>query len=393
MLKSYFALWTSSCIALIAFSWDILMAKEINITHNLATITVQNKDATPRRPIPIVDRYWYRSDDLFSVADEERELIPGSFVILANDIDVTQLGTAQGNSQIVYSAKSIQLKQGLNTIEIYTGSPADGWTLYKSYQVGILDNYGFEKSQFKASLAIDSSTQPYFNSSGSALPPGDPKQFYDIDYKTGFNLEAERAGWSFSASQDWVGTSRETKALRFSELGSEAPLFDLSGYNFELKNLSTKIEVGNNSGIGSNPLLVERISNRGITITQGIGSALSVGLTAQSGRLITGYDDFLGVGQDFNSLYGAELTLHPFEEKEHLQIAISWLDSEQPAQADVGFGQVPVGEASQGWGLSLTSKTFNQRVVASLQFASSTYSAPDQQEVDEFRFQNIFLRF
>lgn len=41
--------------------------------------------------------------------------------------------------------------------------------------------------------------------------------------------------------------------------------------------------------------------------------------------------------------------------------------------------------------MTLTSKTFNQRLAASLQFASSTYSAPSQQEIDEFGFQNSFL--
>lgn len=320
--------------------------------------TYENRVASPIKTVnphheqkqskPIIDRNWYRQDDTIVMAGNDAETRSGSILILANQNDITQLGNIQKNGQLAYSVKRIGLKQGLNTIEIYTGSPTDGWRLLESYQVGILNDYGFERSQLQPSLSLDTAAQPYFRSSGSTLPPPDPQEFVDLDYKTGFNLETERAGWIFSANQDWVGTSRVTKALRFSQLGDEAPLFDLSGYNFTLKSASTKIEVGNNGGIGANPLLVERIANRGITITQGIGSIASVALTAQSGRLITGYDDFLGIGQDFNSLYGAELALYPFAKKEHLGIGLSFLSSEQPAQADFGFGQVPVAESSQG---------------------------------------------
>lgn len=351
------------------------------------------ESATRRKSTILADRGWYRAGQAILLPKEFINSSSADFLVLIDNTDVTPaLLSDPVDGSLYFIPHDLLVAPGIHKMSIYIDSGGGDKKLERTIEFGVLDAFGFERSQLVPSGSFELGYQPYLTSRGNALPPPSPAVFADLDYKLGFAAEFERSSWLLKTKQNWVGTSRVTKALRFSELGNEAPRLDLSDYNLYLESPTTKIEVGHVSGMEQNPLLIQTISNRGIYLSQQISPLLRASITAQSGRSTTGYDYLLGFDQEFNNIYSAEISIHPFSVPQHFKLGLSWLRSQQPAVSDFAVGQVPSAESSDGLGLSLSSSIFNDRLITRLTFASSTYSAPQRQEVDEFGLESVFLK-
>lgn len=340
----------------------------------------------------LIEGFWYRGSDIIRLPEEFSASQYGDLIVIIDSLDITSfLDVDQSGKYLQFVPNSVDLGKGRHKLTIYSRPSSTRKEPDKTFEFGILDGLGFERTSIRPAASFDLSYQPYFESSGSTLPPPNPDQFANLDFKLGLESEIERSSWVFSTKQNWLGSSRETNALRFSVLGAEAPKLDLSNYEVSLVSPSTTIVVGHVSNMSLNPLLTQSISNRGVFVNKKLTEHISASLTAQSGRSITGYDNLLGFDEAFNNIYAAQIAVEPFHNREHLSLNIGWLKSQQPAQADFDIGQVPSAEASEGIGISLKSALFDNRLTGYLNYASSTYSAPAAQEVDEFGFQNVFL--
>ncbi|MEB3199946.1 MAG: hypothetical protein VKK62_05415 [Synechococcaceae cyanobacterium] len=341
-------------------------------------------------PQPLGEGRWYFDWQLIDIGPLSA-FPEGPPALFADDVDISSYVRVEQGRYVIRASDAL-LRPGQQTLQLHQLGTGGEWRPLASYSVGRLDRLGLERSSFRPSVLGTVSSQPAFGRSGTALQPTNPETFVDFDYALGLETEMVRDGWTLSSRQQWAGTDAQPKALRFPVLGNKAPLFDLSGFNVSIKGPSTTIEIGDNSGLGVNPLLINRVANRGVVVNQRLGSLLQMGFTAQSGRLITGYDDLLGFNQFFNRTYAAEVSLTPFALPEHLSLSLSVADVEQPAQADFGFGQVAVDEASQGLGLSLNSALFSRRLQLALHHGSSNYSAPPSLQFDEFGAQSVLLK-
>ena len=334
--------------------------------------------------------YWYSRDKTLKInlgiaANKD-------FLLEIDNTDVTPVTRAGDNGTVYIDLRELSLSNKEYKLIIYTGSPNEGWEPSSEITFGILNSFGLEKFSIEPSAEIGLSTQSnHWHRGGDGLVPPDPETFVDLDYNFGLKAAVERGGWSVTSTQSWVGTDEHEKALRYGLLNESAPLFDLTGYNFTITGPDTQIEIGDNSGIGTNPLLINGISNRGITVKRGIQDWFTASFAAQSGKSITGYNYLLGFDQAFNSNYGAEFELKPFSIKEHLSVAYSWLKSELPDIPDFGLGQVASSEKAEGWGVTVKSSLFESRLKLGFDIAESTYSVPDIEEIDEFGNQAVFL--
>lgn len=245
----------------------------------------------------------------------------GSLAFLLNETDLTAFFVPE--SQVYsYTSKFFALPIGENKLTVYLVNPNGDWSLLKEFTFSVsgktatkTDSSGNtdEKSEAKSEK---SKTEIEFTPNLSINTKGEsnllffpdtarPERLSSIDTtgQGGFQIRVRRNGWTIGGKFDFAGSARETEALRFGELGKNAPQIDLSSYQVQIEKGGFKANLGQVS-FGSQKHLISSFSSRGLTITVPVIKQNEITFSAMNGTSIVGFDNFAGVLRADHQVYG-----------------------------------------------------------------------------------------
>jgi hypothetical protein len=192
----------------------------------------------------------------------------------------------------------------------------------------------------------------------------------------GGGWKGQREDWALEVAANLAGHSQRERALRYGQLGTEAPKLDLADYRLALGWREQQLEVGHLSA-GTNPLLASNFASRGIGLRSKLGRGADVALHALRGTAVVGWSDPSGLVDEEHRQHvltlGAELI---GSRPGALRAEVSALDASVRSQTPFNGGVVPDAERTQGAGLRLLGSTEGGRVSGELALARTRHAHP-----------------
>ncbi|HXG65158.1 MAG TPA: hypothetical protein VNO70_08620 [Blastocatellia bacterium] len=234
--------------------------------------------------------------------------------------------------------------------------------------------FGFDKLDLVPSLTLNIKSQPAEKSFPEANRPPRPT-FTDLTMQASLKTEMARGIFNAQHQFDFVGSSFQQEALRFGELGDNAPQVDLASYLMQFQSGKVKYAVGHTSYGTLRHLMTH--SSRGVTLTFPISPRYDFSVAAMKGSTIVGFGNFFGLNKRRHQLVGGTLGIEflpkrPGGMRLEAGALSAWL---QPV---AGFNQGVVNDAerSRGVGLRLVASDPAQRFRLDGGFTRSQFTSP-----------------
>src|SRR5207244_3428273 len=125
--------------------------------------------------------------------------------------------------------------------------------------------WGLDKATINRTLTVNVEAQPAASHYPVTSRPDRPT-YTDVTLQGTLRTEIARGPFSAQTNFDIVGASFPGQALRFGELGDDAPNIDLSSYLMQFQFRKAQVTMGHVS-VGKNRFLMDDFSSRGITVT------------------------------------------------------------------------------------------------------------------------------
>lgn len=325
---------------------------------------------------------WLKPNLPFKIKiDEQDTLSSTSLAFFIGKTDVTSFFNHEGANVYRYDASELALPAGTKQLIVYdrTGNQAD-WNEIGTLELKVLTQSGFSVSKITPNIELNVNSKLSDSRSGDAQEP-DRTTYNDFDSNISFESEHKKNGLTITSNSNIVSTTHREAALRFGEKGNKAPKVDLSEYIVSAVKGNTKVQLGHISQ-GNNPLLVNGLSNRGLNIEHQISKRISVGLAAQSGRQITGYNHLLGFTTSKSKIYTGTVGIELLERPGAAKLEVSYINGTTVAESNFDEGQVPTAEDNSGYGLRLTTNSKSGKLTTDTAFARSRYDNPTEDTLE-----------
>lgn len=346
--------------------------KKIGI-RSLVAVTLSSLVSVSSAEINLLDDTsdgWLKTNQNFRVQVDS--IATDGLLFFIGDTDVTSFFSRESDSIYSYDALELPLPSGKSTLTVYADSNEVGST-----ELQVLSKSGFSISKVTPAVEINFNSKLSDSRSGDSPPP-DRTTYNDIDSSIRFESEHEKNGLSVKSSSNILSTSNREAALRFGERGEDAPKIDLSEYIVTAVKNKTRVQLGHISQ-GNHPLLVDNLSNRGLTVEKQIGERVTVGFAAQSGREITGYSDILGFTTNESKIYTGTFGIDLLKERPGgAKLELSYINGTTIAESNFDEGQVPTAEDNSGYGIRLTTTSKSGKLTTDTAYARSRYNNPTE---------------
>lgn len=166
--------------------------------------------------------------------------------------------------------------------------------------------WGFDKIEPINNLSLNLKSQP---GSGAfpAPPPGTAREtFTDLTGQMALGAAFTRGAFVWSNRFEMAGSSFQSEALRFGELGQRAPNVDLSSYLVQVQHGASNFALGQVS-FGAHRHLINGFSSRGMTAKIALGRRADFTASAVNGTSIVGWSNFFGLNRRKHQILGGEL--------------------------------------------------------------------------------------
>ena len=246
------------------------------------------------------------------------DALPGGYAVVLNDTDMTAMFEKEEN-RLAYAPETFPLPPGTNKLRVYSIETGGTWRLVKELDLKVADTKkrlsetGQAKVDFTPSISINFKGERNINFFPESAKPERPA-FTDAAGQASFQIKVTNAGWSIGGQFDLAGSSRKNEALRFGELGQNAPSIDLSSYRIEASKGRFKAELGHIS-FGSQRHLINSFSSRGLGLTIPIGKQNELTFSAMNGTSIVGFDNFAGLSRSSHQILGVSFAREFIKER------------------------------------------------------------------------------
>ena len=228
------------------------------------------------------------------------------------------------------------------------------------------------RSEFKPKLELGVRGQALERRNAAAGPS--PRQSYaDLTLEGGLETLNSGEDWELKSNFAFTGSSFPGDTPQFGTKGSKASKIDLTNYLVEGGYRDTRFSAGN-INVSTHPLLVQGISNRGISVSSRVPVGVDVNASIQNGGgPQVGVENLLGVAQANNLFrqFGAGFDADP----EHPGKARFDITRVQAAQY---IGQLTTGgaavEKSDGVGLRFSGRNSDSRGRVEVSVATSRHT-------------------
>lgn len=281
-----------------------------------------------------------------------------------------------GGANYRLSPQQVPYPNGEVELIVYHVGDNFQWRELSRFPLRFLGRFGFQEVRLQPSLNIGLKSQV---AEGHSPPEDAPlrETFADWDGRFGFSSTHRGRSFLLATQTNLVGFSNQEQALRFSQLGREAPQLDLSDYRITVEKDFFRASLGHVS-FGSQRHLVNDFGSRGLTLGLDLGSRVRLSLAAANGSSIVGWGNFLGLDNRDHQLLSAALALDLLPRSAGaMELELSFLDGSVLPLAGFNQGVVNDAEESEGVGLRLAYQDPTQRLHLEGGFARSTFTNPN----------------
>ena len=160
--------------------------------------------------------------------------------LILGTMDVTDLCRLHGDT-LWYQPDVLAIPSGAVAVSVFIVSAGNVWTEVGRHAVNILISGGFERSILQPSFTLSYSAQVNGDEGRS---DGKPPRSHELNGQLSVKAEAERRGIGLGFAANIVGVSHRAEALRFIDLGEDAPKIDLASGLVEAWVGASKIAAG-----------------------------------------------------------------------------------------------------------------------------------------------------
>jgi hypothetical protein len=343
----------------------------------------------------------------------------GRLAIVIANADVTSLFISN-ETRLVYSPTLVPLPLGESPLVVYLVSPDRTWRELARFVLQVVKKrptpvptpastegtpsdaavptntptpaprvLGFEKTSFVPSVTIGVESQPAQFNFPIATRPAERATFTNITLQSSLHSAAARGPVASETQFDFAGSSFQQAALRFGNLGKNAPNIDLAGYLMQFRIGRIKVAVGQTS-FGGARHLISSFSSRGVTITVPITKRFDFSAAAMNGTSVVGYGNFLGLSTRKHQLASAIFGVELFPERPGgLRLEVGLLSASLQPLNGVSQGSINDVERSKGRSVRLLFSDKAQRLKFDAGLTRSQYGNP----ADPLADQSLLTRF
>jgi hypothetical protein len=297
----------------------------------------------------------------------------GRLAFVLGSTDATDLfrPTARG---FVYRPELMPLPPGETDLVVYLVAPAGGWSELARLRLKVLRKGGFDRAVATPRLDVAAEVLVSEGGTGPAVSPAPDTE--KLNAQLDFQGVFARGGWTLEPKVNVVGVTVENEAIRFGQLGEEAPQVDLSAYSVGVVRGVGSFQLGS-VAFGQHRHLLTGFSSRGLQLRVPLGRTLDVTLAAMNGSQIVGWDNPTGLQeQDHRILAGTVgVELAP-ERPGGLRIEGVYLDGRQKPVAGFNQGVVNDAEKSRGLGFRVLASSASQRFRLDGGWSTSRFENP-----------------
>ncbi|MFN2511018.1 MAG: hypothetical protein ABR568_06180 [Pyrinomonadaceae bacterium] len=323
---------------------------------------------------------------LVSSKDEWKEV--ARFILLVNKEEQSQLGSQRVAAQDGLETRFLKANYANSLRRFVPTSDAELLVkAAKSYDQepdqtssGSTSKKG--KMSFLPSLTFGLKAQP----AQSTFPASDTPEratFADLTTQASLKGEASYGVFSSQSSGDFAGSSFRPEALRFGELGSEAPKLDLASYLLQFQTGPVKYQVGHFS-FGTQRHLINSFSSRGITITVPFLKRFDLSGAAMNGTQLVGYDNFFGLNKRRHQMLSSALGIEVFPKQPGgLRLEVGVLSAYFQPISGINRGVITDLQRSRGVSLRLIANDKSGRFHFEGGFTRSFFDSPGDTTLDQ----------
>lgn len=267
--------------------------------------------------------------------------------LIVGTMDVTDLCRLH-NDTLWYQPGVLAIPSGAVAVSVFIVSAGNIWTEAGIHAVNILISGGFERSILQPSFTLSYSGQ--VNGDGGRSDGTLPRS-HEVNGQLSVNSEAERRGIGLGFAANIVGVSHRGEALRFSELGEDAPKIDLTSGLVEAWVGASKIAAGHISH-GRSRHLLNNFASRGISVTTELGGRADLSGSVMNATGVVGWSNLVGLANARHRIYSGTLGVNVLPlTTGTLRIEGSYVHGSQLPLAS--FGQGVINDAEESGGASV----------------------------------------
>lgn len=320
----------------------------------------------------------------------------GKLAILIGKTDITNL-LSGADTNLSYTPKVVPLPAGQSEVVVYLVSPAGEWKEVARFTLRVsvnkiasdaaaapesnkptrasLRKWGFDKAALIPALTINIKSQPAEAHFPFSNRPERPT-YTDVTIQGGIKTNLERGLFGMENQFDFAGSSFQKEALRFGQLGDDAPQIDLSGYLMQFKVGKARLMAGHVS-FGSNRYLINSFSSRGMSAYVPLWSRADFNFAAMNGTSIVGWDNFFGLDRRKHQIVTGTLGFEFLRERPSgLRLEVGLLNGSLLPLSNFNQGNINDAERSRGLGLRVIASDKSQRLKLDSGFTLSRFTNP-----------------
>jgi hypothetical protein len=302
----------------------------------------------------------------------------GRVAVTIGRSDVSDLFSLQG-TDLVYRPELLPLTVGESEVAVFLVAPGDDWKELGRFPLRVLTPGGFQRAEIEPSLDLAS----------QALLADGPG---DLGNETGFrdatgqlNLKGTwvHPGYELRVAAQVLGVTEAAQAIRFRDLGEDAPRADLASYQLRLQRGQTRVEVGHLS-FGDSRHLIRSFSSRGLALGSTLGRRGEIAVGAFAGTSMVGWDNPLGIADADHRILSGRVAFDLLPTSPGaLRLEGTVLGGSVLPRSGFSAGNINDRERSDGWSLRLRSAVFSRRLRVEGGYAESSFRNPEDPLLDQ----------
>lgn len=326
----------------------------------------------------------------------------GSLAVLIGETDVTALCLKRDNS-LAYTPQ-LQLPLGETSVIVYLVSEQNRWTEIarlpllveeakqaepatkgKENTAAVVPNTPAQPApakqkkpnpfQFIPSVSVNVKGQSVVLFFPRSSRP-DRINFTDVAMQASLQGNYSQNDLKIQNQFDLAGASFQNEALRFGELGRNAPQVDLSNYLMQYQFHNLKLRIGHIS-FGSSRQLINNFSSRGVSLTVPITKRFDLSGAIMNGTSIVGFDNFFGVSRARHQVMSGTLGIELLTKRPGgLRVELGMLRGLLLPLNNFNRGSVTDAEKNFGGSVRLVGSDKSQRLHFDAGFARSHFTNP-----------------
>lgn len=296
----------------------------------------------------------------------------GRIAMLIDAVDVSALFDPTPGGY-TYRAAALGLPTGTSELTVFQVDSVGEWTQIAAFELKVRSALGVEEVTWDPKLDLTFSAQPADGETPEPANPRDVPEVLDGKFNVGVDVKAAR--FSSRGQALLVGTSEESRRLRFRELADSAPLLDLSSYLLEHEQGPVSISLGHIRS-GNQKHLISGLGSRGATLTVRPSDRVDANVGANAGRQGVGWSNLVGLGDGDHRVMSASMGVEAFSRPGALRLEVGWMDGSILPRSGFNQGAVTDAETSNGLSVRVQAQALNRRLRLDAGWAQSTFDNP-----------------